>query len=188
MSKTLFHVLALPLRPKGAYFPCIHSYKHRTVQGNHRQHYQSSSHASHSTAACVTSMKETTSSNQATGPHGNPRTKPTRPTLLGCRKAEQLDLASTPSDARYAIKLPLHKPTICPLRAPATKDDRETPLGPATSSPRSCKSFIAELPVGLHGERDETVAVGLHSCVRRPLLLVPERAPPRLWSRRVGGC
>jgi hypothetical protein len=60
------------------------------------------------------------------------------------RKAEPLDLASTPSDARYAVKLPLlHKPTLSSLRAPATKDDRETPPGPAASSPRSCKSFIA---------------------------------------------
>jgi hypothetical protein len=34
---------------------------------------------------------------------------------------------------------------------------------------------VAESPVRLNGERDEAVAVGLHSCVRRPLLLVPVR-------------
>jgi hypothetical protein len=36
---------------------------------------------------------------------------------------------------------------------------------------------VAESPVGLNRERDEVIAVGLHSCVSRPLLLVP-----------VGGC
>jgi hypothetical protein len=59
------------------------------------------------------------------------------------QKLEPLDLANTPKDARYARKLPLHKPTLNSLRAPATKDDRETPPGPAASSPRSCKCFIA---------------------------------------------
>jgi hypothetical protein len=34
---------------------------------------------------------------------------------------------------------------------------------------------VAETPVGLNGERDEAVAVGLHSCVCRPLLFVPAR-------------
>jgi hypothetical protein len=62
------------------------------------------------------------------------------------RKAEPLDLASTPIDAQYAMKLPLHKSTLSSLRAPATKDDRRTPPGPAASSPRSCKSFIAGWP------------------------------------------
>jgi hypothetical protein len=43
------------------------------------------------------------------------------------RKAEPLDLTSTPSEDRHARKLPLHKPTLSSLRAPATKDNRETP-------------------------------------------------------------
>jgi hypothetical protein len=34
---------------------------------------------------------------------------------------------------------------------------------------------VAETPIGLNGERDEAAAVGLHSCVRRLLLLVPVR-------------
>jgi hypothetical protein len=34
---------------------------------------------------------------------------------------------------------------------------------------------VADTAVGLNGERDEAVAFGLHSCVRRPLLLVPMR-------------
>jgi hypothetical protein len=34
---------------------------------------------------------------------------------------------------------------------------------------------VAETPVGLNRERDEAVAVGLHSCVRCPLLLVSVR-------------
>jgi hypothetical protein len=42
------------------------------------------------------------------------------------RKAEALDLASTPSDARYAMKLPLHKPTLSspgqPPRRTSAKD------------------------------------------------------------------
>jgi hypothetical protein len=46
------------------------------------------------------------------------------------RKLEPLDLASTPRDARYAMKLALHKPTLSSLRAPATQDDRVTPRGP----------------------------------------------------------
>jgi hypothetical protein len=48
------------------------------------------------------------------------------------RKAELRDLASTPSDARYAMKLSLHKPTLSSLWAPATKDDCETPQGPCS--------------------------------------------------------
>jgi hypothetical protein len=35
--------------------------------------------------------------------------------------------------------------------------------------------WLADPPVGLHEERDKAVAVGLHSCVCRPLLLVPVR-------------
>jgi hypothetical protein len=63
------------------------------------------------------------------------------------RKLEPLDLANTPRVARYAITLPLHKPTLTSLRAPATKDERETPPGPAASSPRSYKSFITGWPI-----------------------------------------
>jgi hypothetical protein len=51
-----------------------------------------------------------------------------------------------PSESPNADELPLHKPTLSSLTALTTKDDRETPLGPAASSPRSCKSFNAGWP------------------------------------------
>jgi hypothetical protein len=65
------------------------------------------------------------------------------------RRLKPLDLANTPRDARYARKLPLHKSTLSSLREPATKDGCETPPGPAASSPRSGKSFIAGWPIRL---------------------------------------
>jgi hypothetical protein len=60
-------------------------------------------------------------------------------------KLEPLDLASTPTDVRYAMKLPLHKPMLSSLRSPATKDDRETPPGPAPSSSR-CTNTYCKIP------------------------------------------
>jgi hypothetical protein len=43
------------------------------------------------------------------------------------RQLEPLGLASTPQDARCAMKLPLHRPVLSSLREPATKEESKAP-------------------------------------------------------------
>jgi hypothetical protein len=57
-----------------------------------------------------------------------------------------LDLASVPTEARYNKKFPQIDPTLSSRRAPATNEARETPPGPAASSPNESESFIAGWP------------------------------------------
>jgi hypothetical protein len=62
------------------------------------------------------------------------------------QKLAPLDLANMPTDAQYAKKLPLHKPTLSSLRAPCTEEVRVTSPGPAASCPSMCRSIIAGWP------------------------------------------
>jgi hypothetical protein len=65
-------------------------------------------------------------------------------------KLAPLDLANMPTDARYAKKFPIHRPTLSSRKAPFTNEARVTPPGPAASSPSKCKSFIAGWPRQLY--------------------------------------
>jgi hypothetical protein len=67
-------------------------------------------------------------------------------TRMPARKLAPLHLANMPTDARYAKKFPLHRPTLSSRKASLTNDARVTPPGPAASSPSECKRFIAGWP------------------------------------------
>jgi hypothetical protein len=64
-------------------------------------------------------------------------------TRMPARKLAPLDLANMPTDALYAKKFPLHRPTLSSRKAPFTNEARVTPPGPAASSPSKCMGFIA---------------------------------------------
>jgi hypothetical protein len=51
-------------------------------------------------------------------------------TRMPARKLAPLDLANMPTDARYAKKFPLHRPTLSAHKAPFTNEARMTPAGP----------------------------------------------------------
>jgi hypothetical protein len=57
-----------------------------------------------------------------------------------------LDLVSMPAEAQYNKKFPRINPTQSSHIAPATNEARETPPGPAASSPNECKSVIVGWP------------------------------------------
>jgi hypothetical protein len=63
------------------------------------------------------------------------------------RKHAPLDLANIPTVARHRKWLPLTNPTLswrrAPYGAPSTSEARETPPGPAASSPSVRRSFMA---------------------------------------------
>jgi hypothetical protein len=67
-------------------------------------------------------------------------------TRMPARKLAPLDLTNMPTDAQYAKKSPLHRPTLSSRNAPFTNEAHVTPPGPAASSPSTCKSFIAGWP------------------------------------------
>jgi hypothetical protein len=71
-------------------------------------------------------------------------------TRMPARNPVPLGFASIPRHARNIKKDPLHSPMLSSCKAPATKDARSTPPGPAASSPSTCRSFIAGWPKRLY--------------------------------------
>jgi hypothetical protein len=67
-------------------------------------------------------------------------------TRMPARNPIPLDFARIPKNAQYIEKNPLNSPTVSLRKAPATRDARSTPPGPAASLPRACMSFNAGWP------------------------------------------
>jgi hypothetical protein len=76
-------------------------------------------------------------------------------TLKPARKLFPLQLARMPTDAQYNKKVPLINPTLSSLRAPATNEAREALPGPAASSLKECKNFIAGRPKRPHDSTEK---------------------------------